>query len=127
MIKITKRSICEFQFGDDQPIVKFDVIEVSDQWHEINFALRVLENDMWVLPANKVNEHGKSRLEFVQGLLNAAYGEAIAPTLTRAEAEEFIKYVNEEVEKVRNFIFPKSVETSSPPASTETESGTFSQ
>jgi len=127
IIKITRRSISEFQFGDDQPIVKLDVIEISDQWHEINFAMRVHENDMWVVPVNKINEHGQNRLNFVQGLVNDAYemlGVQV-PTLTRAEAEEFIKCVGEETDKLRNFIFAKSVKSSSVPESTE--EGNFSQ
>lgn len=127
VIKIAKRSMRKFQFGDDQPVVEFDVIAVYDQWHQVNFALRVKQDDDWIVPADKVDEFGLNRLNFVQALLNDAYPEGIvAPTLTRSEAEEFIKQVQNEAAELRNFIYPKSDETSSAPESTEQETR-FSQ
>lgn len=123
VIKITRRSLMKFQFGDDQPVLEFDVIAVADQWHEVNFALRVLENDMWVLPPNKTEEYAVNRLNFVQALVDTTDGTA---TLTRIEAEEFIRRVYEEAEKLRNFTSPKTAETSSVLESTERVSN-FSQ
>lgn len=128
VIKIVKRSTRKFQFGDDGLVIALDVIEVSDQWHEINFAMRVLEGDSYVLPTNKVNEYAVNRLNFVQSLVNSAYlavGQ-VAPALTRIEAEEFIKQVQAEVEVLRNFTSTKSARTSSAPENTGTETQ-FSQ
>lgn len=126
--KITKRSVVQFQFGDDQPEVGVDVIEVMDRWHEINFRLRVQEGDLWTLPAGKVNEFAVDRLNFVQGLLEEAYIKCgkPAPTISRIEAEEFIDAAREEAEKLRNFSSTKSAATSSAPESSAVEP-TFSQ
>ncbi len=127
VIKIAKRSVRQFQFGEDsEPIIEVDVIEVADQWHEINFQLRVAEGDDWVVPPDKVNEFGVNRLNFVQAIVNAAYGDKTAPTLTRFEAEEFIREVVKETVSLRNFSLPKTAETSSAPESTAKEE-TFSQ
>lgn len=112
VIKITKRSLRQFQFGEDETTITLDVIEVADQWHEINFALRVLEGEMWTLPANKVNEFAVNRLNFVQSLVNDALGDA-APTLSRIEAEEFIRAIQKEAEELRNFSSSKTGESSS--------------
>lgn len=119
IIKITKKSLAQFQFGDTEPVITVDVIEVADMWHEINFSLRVLENDMWTIPANKVNEFAVNRLNFVQGIVAAAYGDHPVPTLTRMEAEEFIRQIQKETENLRNFTSPKDAETSSVPENTE--------
>lgn len=127
VIRIIKRSLRKFQFGEEEPVVTLDVIEVSDQWHEINFALRVLEGDSYVLPSNKVNEFAVNRLNFVQGLVAAAYPEGSSlPTLSRIEAEEFILQVQKEAGVLRNFTSVKSEETSSAPESTATAEN-FSQ
>lgn len=126
--KITKRSVVQFQFGDDQPEFPLDVIEVVDRWYEVNFRLRVQEGDMWVLPTGKVNEFAVDRLNFVQELVNEAYAKLgrPAPTISRIEAEEFIEAAREEAEKLRNFTSTKSVATSSAPESSAVEP-TFSQ
>lgn len=132
VIKIAKRSRRKFQFGDDEAVtVTVDIIEVVDQWHEVNFALRVLEGDMWTLPTSKVNEFAVNRLNFVQAIVNDAYAAEHAgvtvPQLTRIEAEEFIRVVQLEAEQLRNFTLPKSAETSSAPESTADRGVNFSQ
>jgi len=130
VLKVTRRSVAKFQFGDEEPAISLDVIEVSDMWHEINFSLRVLENDMWILPANKTNEFAVNRLNFVQSLVNDAYAvqhpEKPVPTLSRMEAEEFIRLVQKETESLRNFSSKTEGETSSVPENTDRGS-TFSQ
>lgn len=120
IIKITRKSLAQFQFGDTEPVITLDIIQIADMWHEINFALRVLKDDMWTIPDSKVNEYAVNRLNFVQELVNGAYPEgAPVPTLTRMEAEEFIRQVQEETAKLRNFTSPKDVGTSSVPENTE--------
>lgn len=128
VIKITKRSLMKFQFGDDGAIIILDVVEVSDQWHEINFALRILQNDMWILPIDKINEFAVNRLNFVQSIVNDAYTDGAAPILSRIEAEEFIKLVQKAADDLRNFISSKDDETSSVLESTDGDRKTdFSQ
>lgn len=119
VIRIGRRSLRKFQFEDAGPVVEFDVIEVSDQWHEVNFALRVKEGDDLVLPPEKFNEFKVNQLNFVQSLVNDAYEKlgAQAPQLTRGEAEEFIRQVQEATVQLRNFTSPRTDETSSAPES----------
>ena len=123
VIKITRRSLYKFQFGDSGEIITLDIIEIADQWHEINFALRILEGDSWILPPAKVNEFGVNRLNFVQSLVNDAYAlqhpSVQAPSLSRIEAEEFIRQVQKGADELRNFTLPKKEETSSALESTD--------
>lgn len=123
VLKITKRSLRKFQFSEEETIIPLDVIEIADQWHEVNFALRTLEGDMWVLPASKVNEYAVNRLNFVQAIVNEAYAklEKQPPVLSRIEAEEFIQLINKEVEELRNFTSSKDVKTSFVPENTDRE------
>lgn len=129
VLKITKKSIRKFQFGEGEPEIALDVIEIADQWHEINFALRVLENDVYVLPINKVNEFSANRLNFVQGLVAVAYAqlEKQPLTLSRIEAEQFIELVQQEARELRNFTSNKDKETLSVPENLDRGASSFQQ
>ena len=118
VIKLNRRGLAKFQFGDDEPIFEVDVIAVYDSWYEIEWQLRDADG---VLPVAKWNEHGQNRLNFVQAVVNDAYGPTGkgAPTLTRGEAESFIAAITEEAAKLRNFTKPKTEEKPSSPESTE--------
>lgn len=119
VLKVHKRGRAKFQFGDDEPVIELDVIEVYDQWVEVLWALRDAEGK---LPNDKVNEYGKNRQDFVQAVVNTAYGliaeKPPIPNVSRAEAEQFIKLVEEAAEELRNFTSPKKDAPSSAPAST---------
>ena len=125
VIRIAKRGLAKFQFGDEdstEPVLTLDVISVYDQWAEMEWLLRDKDG---VLPNDKINEHGQNRLDFVQGIVNDAYGKIAekppVPTITRAEAEAFIVEVSRKAKELRDFFVPKKDEPSSVPINTETE------
>ena len=126
-VKIMRRGRVKFQIGEGEPEITLDVIEIYDQWFEIDWALRDAEG---VLPVAKANEHGQNRLNFVQALVNDAYArqhkDAPVPTLCRAEAEQFIMEVKRQAEELRNFFAPKKEPPSSVPENSE-ERVNFSQ
>lgn len=122
VIRISRRGKAKFQFDDAHEPFEVDVIEVSDQWYEIDFSFREkTADDKWILPAGKWNEHGQAQVNFVQGTVAAAYEKIGKPgptDLTRGEAEAFLQLIAAEVAKLRDFLLPKKETPSSPPAST---------
>ena len=127
VIRIARRGKVKIEFDAEDGPVEFDVVEVFDQWYEIDWTLRDKDG---ILPKDKVDEHGKNRQNFVQALLNDAYTAAKtktgkpergAPELTRAEAQAFILAIQEEAARLRDFFSPKKEETSSSPESTGTQ------
>ncbi len=125
VFKIARRGRIKIEFeGSDGPF-EIDVIEVYDQWVEMDWLLRDKEGE---LPMAKWNEHGQNRLNFVQAVVNDAYAKIgkAPPTLTRHEAQAFIVHIQQEVATLRDFLSPKKEETSSSLANTGQETR-FSQ
>lgn len=131
VIKITRRGVAKFQFGDDDAPFSIDILAVYDQWYVVNWQLRVIdEKGDGVVPTDKQDEFGQNRLDFVQGLVNSAYesqGLGNAPVLCRAEAEAFIEEVGKQAMELRNFTFGKKEPPSSPQESTDQARINFSQ
>ena len=126
-INLPKRGRVKFQFNDDDVPFEIDVIEVYDQWFEVDWKHRDKEG---VLPKDKWNEHGKDRQEFVQAIVNDAYAkipDAATPNLSRAEAEAFVTAIITEARKLRDFFLPKDEMTSSSPESSPAQRLNFSQ
>ncbi len=124
VVRLRRRGRVKFQFEDDDATrFEIDVIEVYDQWHEIDWAHREQRNDAdgkesgWFIPNAKWNEYCQDRLNFVQAIVNDAYAKLNppqpAPVLCRAEAEEFIHQITEEANKLRDFTGPKNQDPSS--------------
>lgn len=121
-IKIPKRGVIEVEFEGAEKF-SVDLVEAYDRWAELEWVYRDKEG---VLPRDHINAHGKNKVEFVQSVIDSHVSD---PTkrivVSRAEAEFFIEEMRKEVEKLRDFFLPKTVENSSSPASTATE--VFSQ
>lgn len=120
VLRLRKRGRVKFQLDDNDPVFELDVIEVYDQWVEVDWQLReTVDGVEGLLPSSKQNEYGQNRLNFVQAIINDAYaameGARTAPTLSRAEAEEFVELIREEAKKLRNFTEPKKESPSSSP------------
>ena len=132
VIKLSRRGLVKFQFEDDQPVFAVDVLAVYDAWHEVNWQLRILdEQGMGIVPNDKQDEFGQNRLNFVQATVNDAYARlempVAAPQLTRAEAEAFIEEITKKAAELRNFTYGKKDTPSLPQESTDNQRINFSQ
>lgn len=127
VIRIARKGIVKFAFGDDGDEFPVDVRIVYDAWREVDWQLR---NEKGELPNDKWVEHGQNRIRFVQAIVNDAYaviGVAEIPQVSGTEAVAFIDRVYEEVEKAHNFFSPKKDEPSSLPANQPEVRINFSQ
>jgi len=132
VIRIARKGIVKFAFGEDGDEFPVDVRLVYDAWREVDWQLR---NEKGELPSDKWVEHGQNRVAFVQNVVNNAYAlltskdgvDREIPQVSGAEAIAFIDFVYEEVEKVHNFFSPKKDEPSSSPASQPEVRINFSQ
>ncbi len=131
VLKLSRRGRSKFQFDDSDQLFSIDIIEVYDQWIEVDWQLRDTTPGPTegFLPPSKQDEYGKNRQGFVQIILDAAYAKAggKAPAISRAEAEEFIDVVRMEAARLRNFTLPGKEEPSSSPASSAAQPEIFSQ
>lgn len=130
ILRIGRRGRVQFAFGTEgdpgsEPFF-VDVVRVLDAWIDVDWQLRDMEGK---LPADKNEEYGRRKLAFVQDVVAEAYAAEKAnegklpPSLTRAEANEFIAYITQEAMKLRSF-FPKQAE--SEPSSQKHTALTFS-
>ncbi len=131
VVKISRRGLAKFQFGDDDAPFEVDVLAVYDQWYVVNWQLRVIdEKGDGVVPTDKQDEYGQNRQTFAQAVVNSAYESqklGAAPVLSRAEAEAFIDEISKKAAELRNFTFAKKDTPSSPQESTDQERINFSQ
>jgi hypothetical protein len=115
------RGLKKFAFSDDGPGVEIDVIEVYDEWCDVDEDMRDDASKIKI----SMNEYGRKRQEFVQGLVSNAYAktgqEKVVPVITRAEAEDFIRMIFTEVKVLRNFTSEKTANDSSSPGSSGPE------
>jgi hypothetical protein len=118
---ISRRGMAKVYFSDDdKDFIEVDVLRVYDDWCVVDAELR---DDKDEVPPAKYGEYGKNQHDFVQAVVNDEYakvGKPI-PTLTRAEAEQFVRLIREEAVKLRNFTSPKTETPSSPPENSATE------
>ena len=106
VLRISRKGRCKFAFGDDLPF-EVDVVAVFDEWVQIDSSFR---NEAGELPPDKVCAYGGSKLSFVQSIVNAAYQTqgTNGPSLSHAEAAEFLAMVQTKIEELRPFFAPKS-------------------
>jgi hypothetical protein len=119
VVKISRRGRIKIEFDEADGPFEVDVIEVYDQWHEIDWQLR---DEKGNLSHDKQNEWGENRRRFVQSIVNDGYKklDKNAPEISRAEAEAFIFEIITKAAELRSFFSPKKEETSSSLPSSET-------
>lgn len=131
VIRISRKGVVKFAFGEEGDEFPVDVRVVYDAWREVDWQLR---NDKGELPNDKWVEHGQNRIKFVQEIVNGAYQVLMmdgqpreVPEVSGSEAVAFIDRVYEEVEKAHNFFSPKKDEPSSSPGNQPEVRINFSQ
>jgi len=125
------RGLSKFQFADDGPVVEIDVIEVYDAYIDLDWSMREEGLDQKMILKATNTEYGGKRQAFVQEIVTNAYArlklEGDVPTVTRAEAEDFVELVREEAKRLRNFTSKKTENDSSSPESSVGTEIRFSQ
>ena len=116
VVRITKRGVVKFAFGETGKEFEVDVVQVYDEFVEMEWGFCDENNK---IPKEKHPEYRKARVDFTQAIVNDAYGNETAPIITRGESDEFISRILEEVAKLRPFSKESSEEKQSSPSSTE--------
>ena len=131
VVRISKRGLVKFQFGDEtdnEPVLTFDIVEVFDNYERVNWEFRDKDG---VLPKEKWQEHSDALFQVLQSFVNDAYkkyaGDKTPYLLSRGEAEIFLSMIRKEVKMLRDFISPPKDEPTSPPANSEGTEVRFSQ
>jgi hypothetical protein len=110
VVRIGRKGIVSFALGDGEP-VRLDVIDVQNQWLEIDQSYRDAEGNV---PREKQTELNVAAWRFVREVFAPAPGQ-LAEGLSLAEALEFLAKLAEEGDKLKAFFVPKfSEERSSP-------------
>lgn len=131
VVRISKRGLVKFQFGDEtdnEPVLTFDVVEVHDNYMQVDWQYRDKDG---VLPKEKWRENSDECFQVLQSFVNDAYaksgGDKTPYLLSRGEAEIFLSMIRKEVKMLRDFISPPKEEPTSPQANSEGTEVRFSQ
>lgn len=121
LIRIGRKGIKEFAFGEDGPVFKVDVVVAFQQWISIDDSFRpVEENAQGSRPIAIADMPGfhQAAVEFVEGLGGSAY----SGKLSTAEAMDFIARLREQYDELATFFRPKSREERVSPATSAAQS-----
>lgn len=109
VIRINRKGKKLFAIGEEGPSFEIDVSIVYDQWYVIDQGFA---DEGGLIPTDKLVERNAAMRTFVCDISQCA-------DVTMAEAQEFIKLLGEEVQKLRVFFAPKSPDKQSSPESLE--------
>lgn len=117
-LKFARRGIVKVQFGDDGHVFEVDIVRVYDEFNEMEWEFCDADGK---IVGEKRNAWRTARHNFVQVLVNEGHQgkSASPPNLTRAESNDFIARMIEEVNSLRPFSKPNSGEKPSSPESTD--------
>ena len=105
VIRIGRKGLKKFAFGDDGTPFEVDVVVAFQQWVSIDDQFRERSGDRSILTAD-MPEYHKAATEFVKvWAANPATMEK--PEITTAEALDFIARLREQYDEVAAFFQPK--------------------
>lgn len=113
VVRIGRKGIINFAFGDDGAPFALDVIRAYDEWAQIDQSFR---DESGKIVKDQIVAWSGARASFVQQIVEQA-GQAI--NLSGAEVNDFMARLEEEVMKLRAFFEPRTPEKPSSPESTE--------
>ncbi len=123
VIRIGRKGLRTFAFGDDKPFT-VDVVVQMQQWIIIDDAFRPVtpnENGEHPIPKAEMPAFHEAGRQFVMGI--AKTGEEPAPDLTVTEAFEFLAELRNAYNEMLDFFVPKSSHKPEPPGTTAVPSG----
>lgn len=107
VIRIGRKGIKKFAFGEDGEVFSVDVVVAFQEWIRIDEEFRERSEDHTVLLGDMVDYH-RAAVEFAGGLAANAHGDR--PKITTAEALDFIARLREQYDELVDFFRPKSRE-----------------
>jgi hypothetical protein len=121
IIRIGRKGLKKFAFGDDGPPFEVDVVVAFRQWIDMDERFRPEEEDAEgnrSIPTSAMQEYHRAAVEFVQELATVRDKEGrevYVPSITVAETLDFLARLREQYDELTVFFRVKSrVEPDSP-------------
>jgi hypothetical protein len=117
VIRIGRKGIKKFAFGDDEPF-EVDIVVAFQEWVGVDESFRPTDPDTEgnrSIPTDQMMAFHQAAVDFVEGLANKAWADGAgtpppAVDLTKAEALDFIARLREQYDELAVFFRPKSRE-----------------
>ena len=130
IIRIGRKGIKKFAFGDEGAPFDVDIVVAFQQWIGIDDSFRLEEENAEgsrPIPTEAMPTYHQAAVEFVSGLAGQTRtlsGQPIPPVLdvTTAEALDFIARLREQYDELASFFRPKSRQERDSPATSEAQS-----
>lgn len=117
VIRIGRKGVKKFAFGDDGAPFEVDVVVAFQQWIALDAMYRIDEQghpDDGTIPQDRIPEYHHAAVEFVDQLRNNGTRGGVQPhdgnRITTAEALDFLARLRECYDEVAAFFRPKSRE-----------------
>lgn len=119
VIRIGRKGKKKFAFGEDGAPFEVDVVAAFQQWIGIDDAFRPEEDEHGnrPIPTSEMPAYHVAAQAFAEGLAGVSSDDT--PTITIAEALDFIARLREEYDELANFFRPRSREERVSPATSE--------
>ena len=121
VIRVGRKGRKKFAFGEDGEPFEVDVVVAFQEWVGIDEGFRDQNEDRSIHTADMAAYH-QAAVEFVTGLAGpagAATPSNPLPTITTAEALDFIARLREQYDELADFFQPRKREKVESPATSE--------
>ena len=120
IIRIGRKGMRKFAFGEDGPAFEVDVVVAFHRWIEIDDGFRKMMTDddgssRQTVPMTDMPRYHKEAVAFVAGLGGG--------TVTTAEALDFLARLREQYDELADFFRPRSPQERASPVTTGAPSG----
>lgn len=119
IIRIGRKGIKKFAFGDEGEPFDVDVVVAFQQWVGIDEDFRPIEPDAEgnrSIPTSQMPEYHQAAVAFVEGLAGSKLGNT---KLTVAESLDFIARLREQYDELADFFRPRLREEHDSPDTSE--------
>ena len=124
IIRIGRKGLKKFAFGEDGPPFEVDVVMAFQQWIGVDESFRPEEegpNGTRSIPVDRIPEYHKKAVEFAALWASNYQGCDKVPDITTAEALDFIARLREQYDELADFFQPKLREKPASHDTSETE------
>ncbi len=119
VIRIGRKGLKKFAFGDDGLPFEVDVVVAFQEWVSIDESFRPTEVDAdgdRLIPTDQMTAYHAAAVDFAHGLSGPEQG-----SITTAEALDFIARLREQYDELAVFFRPKLQEERASPDTSEAE------
>lgn len=120
VIRIGRKGVKKFAFGDDGAPFEVDVVVAFQQWIMIDDEFRTLTEDKSI-PLAEMPRYHQAAVEFVEGLRKEPKEAPNYVPVNPAEALDFIARLREQWSELVDFFHPKSRQERDSPDTSEAE------